>query len=129
VLALSAVLGALSSPAGAVAPEDAVSVSIKPAAQLVGEGQAVQVQVRVACDPEFEVLEANLSVSQEDASGFAGIGGITCDGRQQTLLVPVNAQDSTFERGAAFASAFVLVIDQQTQETRQGQDSGTIRIH
>jgi hypothetical protein len=121
------VLGLVGSP-GALAQTDAVEVSVKPSAELVGGGEAVTVEVRVRCDPGLEVLEANLSVSQGDASGFTGFGGITCNGRRQTRFVTVSTFGALFAKGQAFASAFVLVIDPDTQETQQGQDSRSLRI-
>jgi hypothetical protein len=43
--------------------------------------------------------------------------------------VRVETLDSTFHRGEAFVSAFVLVcLDVECTETAQGQDSRVIRI-
>jgi hypothetical protein len=105
----------------------AVVVSIERNATLVGNGEAVQVRVDVSCDPGLEVLEANISVSQRNTTGFGGIPGVVCDGTTHTLTATVSAQDGTYRRGRASASAFVLVIDPNTQQTQSGQASATIK--
>lgn len=106
----------------------AVSVSIERNATLVGAGEAVQVRVNVTCDPGFEVLEANISVSQRNTTGFGGIPGVVCDGTTHTLTATVNAQDGSYRRGKASASAFVLVIDPNTQNTQSGQATARIKL-
>jgi hypothetical protein len=123
---LAAVLTALVlgvSPAGAV-----TSVTIDDKAKRVEGGAAVVVRLTITCDPGKDVLEAHVSVSQDEASGMAGIGGIVCDGRPHRHKVRVGTFEGAYDRGDAFASAFILRIDPQTQETEQGQDSRTVRV-
>jgi hypothetical protein len=122
-IGLLAVLTLGVSPASA-----ATSVSIGPNAKAVDGGAAVVLRVSVTCDPGLETLEANVSVSQDEAFGLGGLGGFTCDGRSHRLRVRIQAQSGTFDRGTAFASAFILRIDPQTQQTEQGQDSRTVNV-
>jgi hypothetical protein len=110
---------------------DTVLVKLGPTAQLVDNGQAVWVKVTVKCEPPAEVLEALVTVHQDEgaASGEAGITSVVCDGKKRTQRVRVETLDSTFHRGEAFVSAFVLVcLDVECTETAQGQDSRVIRI-
>ena len=90
---------------------DTVLVEVGPTAQLLDDGQAVWVKVKVKCEPPAEVLEALVTVHQEEAAAFgeAGIPSMVCDGKKRTQGVRVEALDSTFHRGEAFVSAFVLV--------------------
>jgi hypothetical protein len=113
---------------GVTSAAAATAVSIEPKAKVVEGGAAVVVRLVVTCDPGLETLEANLSVSQDEASGFTGFGGFSCTGRPERLRVRVPAQDGTFDRGEAFASVFILRIDPNTQQTEQGQDSRTVRV-
>jgi hypothetical protein len=114
--------------AAAAIAQAAVSVSIERNATLVGAGEAVQVRVNVTCDPGFEVLEANISVSQRGTTGFGGIPGVVCDGTTHTLTATVSAQEGSYRRGTASASAFVLVIDPNTQDTQSGQATAKIKL-
>jgi hypothetical protein len=110
-------------PAGA-----ATSVTIDEKAKRVDGGAAVVVRLTITCDPGKDILEAHVSVSQDEASGMAGIGGIVCDGAPHRYRVRVGTFEGTYDRGDAFASAFILRIDPQTQQTEQGQDSRTVRV-
>jgi hypothetical protein len=110
-------------PAGA-----ATSVTIEPTAKRVAGGAAVIVRLTVTCDPGRDVLEAHVSVSQDEASGMAGIPGIVCDGSPHRHRVRVGTFEGSYDRGEAFASAFILRIDPVTQETEQGQDSRTVTV-
>jgi hypothetical protein len=107
-----------------------VLVSVDPKARLVDDGAAVSVRVTVQCTAGREVLEALLTVSQVDQTivGTGGSAGVTCDGKAHKHRVRVNAQEGSFHKGEAFASAFVLVLDPTTGTTEQGQASGTISI-
>jgi hypothetical protein len=128
-LSFCAMLGVLAALLIAAAPAGAAtSVTIAPNAKRVEGGAAVVVRVTVTCDPGKDVLEAHVSVSQDEASGMAGIPGIACDGRPHKHKVRVRTFDGAYDRGDAFASAFILRIDPQTQETEQGQDSRTVRV-
>jgi hypothetical protein len=115
---------------GQATAQAAVAVAIQPAAKLVGES-AVRVVVVASCDAGHQVLEAHLSVSQDDQaiSGMTGIP-VRCDGRARRYRVTVSPLDGAFHAGDAFASAFVLTCaDPPTcGTTEQGQDARTITV-
>jgi len=128
VLVLVAALGLAWT--GQATAQAAVAVAIQPAAKLVGDG-AVRVVVVASCDSDHQVLEAHLSVSQDDQaiSGMTGIP-VRCDGRARRYRVTVSPLDGAFHPGDAFASAFVLTCaDPPTcGTTEQGQDARTITV-
>ena len=102
-------------------------MSIQPEAKLVADG-AVRAIVVASCDSDQQVLEAHLSVSQDDQTvcGQAGIP-IRCDGKSHRYRATVSPLEGSFHTGDAFASAFVLTCaDPTCTTTQQGQDSGTI---
>lgn len=128
VLVLVAALGLAW--AGQATAQAAVAVAIQPAAKLVGDG-AVRVVVVASCDSGHQVLEAHLSVSQDDQaiSAMTGIP-VRCDGRARRYRVTVSPLDGAFHAGDAFASAFVLICaDPPTcGTTEQGQDARTVTV-
>ena len=109
--------------------ESAVSVALAPKAKLADEGVVVA-RLTITCDPGREILEAHLTVSQDDqrVSGTAGIAGVRCDGKAHKYRVMVHPQEGTFHAGEGFASAFVLVLDPATGTIEQGQASGNISL-
>ena len=116
--------------AGSVPAQAVVAVSIQPKAKIAANG-AVRAVVVVSCDPGDQVLEAHLTVSQDDQaiSGQAGIPGVRCDGKSHKYRVTVTPLGGAFHAGEAFASAFVLVCAVPTcGTTEQGQDAGTITV-
>jgi hypothetical protein len=117
-------------PAGAAtAQEEVVTVEVGPTAQLIDDGQAVRVKVKVTCEPVDHVLEALLFVQQEDAYGEGFLGSVVCDGKTHVHMVEVEALDGPFHPREAFVSAFVLVcLDAECAETAQGQDSRVVRV-
>jgi hypothetical protein len=121
VVALILVGGA----ASAKDPE-AVSVQVGPTAQL--DGGDLLVTVEVACEPGWQVLEANVSATQGATTSLAGIGGVVCDGKPHVHTVRVEALDGQFSRGKASVSAFVLLLDPATQTTVQGQAARTVTV-
>jgi hypothetical protein len=125
--ASAAMLLVLASTASSAPP--AVDVELQGTGTLVSGGSAVDVALTVTCHPRFEVLEANLSVSQENASGFTGFAVPRCNNRPRTVVVRVTSFGEPFQPGSASASAFVLVLDRGgTDETRQDQDAETIQL-
>ncbi len=111
---------------------DSVVVEVGPTARLIDDGQAVQVKVKVSCEPPAEVLEALVTVHQDEGAafgeGFLGSSAV-CDVRQHVHRVEVQALDSTFHSGEAFVSGFVLVcLDAECVETAQGQDTRVVRV-
>jgi hypothetical protein len=115
--------------AGSVPAQAAVAVSIAPEAKLLANG-AVRTVVVVSCDPGRQVLEAHLSVSQDNQviSGQTGIP-VRCDGKSRKYRVTVTPLEGAFHAGDAFASAFVLTCaDPTCGTTEQGQDARTITV-
>jgi hypothetical protein len=115
--------------AGSVPAQAAVAVSIAPEAKLLANG-AVRTVVVVSCDPGRQVLEAHLSVSQDNQviSGQTGIP-VRCDGKSRKYRVTVTPLEDAFHAGDAFASAFVLTCaDPTCGTTEQGQDARTITV-
>jgi hypothetical protein len=101
----------------------------------VGDGRAntdgtATVPVTVTCPPGSFVLEAHLTLSQDDQaiSGQAGLGRIRCNGRPQTFLVTVTPFQGSFHAGAAYASPFILVQFRGTGETESGGSASTITL-
>ena len=113
--------------AGAPSALATVTVSVDPDGKL--KGTTAILRVTVTCDAGDEVLEANLTLSQDDQaiSGTGGIPGVRCDGRPHKSTVRVTAQNGTFHTGAASASAFVLVLE-PAGTTEQGQASQTVNL-
>jgi hypothetical protein len=97
---------------------------------VVADGSAT-VPVTIACTPGSRVLEAHLTLSQNDqaVSGTAGISGVRCNGRPATYLVTVRPNEGSFQAGTAFASPFVLVQRRGTGETESGGTSAEITLH
>jgi hypothetical protein len=114
---------------GTVPASAMTTVTIAPLARLAPGGYIVA-RLEVTCDAGREVLEAHLTISQDDqrVTGTAGIAGIRCDGRPHTVKVRVTPLDGAFHEGGAVASAFILRLDPSAGTTEQGQDSSTINV-
>jgi hypothetical protein len=104
-------------------------VSVAPEAKLFRDG-AVRAVVVASCDAGHEVLEAHLSVSQDNQAIFGETGiGVTCDGKSRKYRVTVTPLEGAFHTGDAFASAFVLTCaDPTCGTTEQGQDARTVTV-
>jgi hypothetical protein len=116
--------------AGSAPAQAAVAVSIEPKANLVADS-AVSAVVKVKCDAGDQVLEAHLSLSQDDQTIFGQAGiPVRCDGKSREYRVAVSPLDGAFHAGDAFASAFVLVCTDPPvcNTTEQGQRTRTIRV-
>lgn len=129
ILAAVAWLFALAAVATAPA-EAAPSVSVQVARNASLSGSAIVALVTVSCSDGASVLEAQLTVSQDNqaTSGTAGIAGVVCDGRPHRYTVTVNGQQGAFHTGPAHASAFVLVQDSLTGGTASDGASRTISV-
>jgi hypothetical protein len=105
------------------------SVNIREHAVAIEGGRAVLLFVEVECslDPDDVLLEGNVSVSQDDASGMAGLNPV-CDGRERVYRIRVTTFGGNFEAREAFASAFLLFLNAETQGTTQASDSTVITI-
>lgn len=101
----------------------------------VGDGRAnadgsATVPVTVTCPPGSFVLEAHLTLSQDDQAiwGQAGLGRIRCNGRPQIFLVTVTPFQGSFHSGTAYASPYVLVQFRGTGATESGGTASTITL-
>jgi hypothetical protein len=105
------------------------SVNIREHAVAIEGGRAVLLFVEVECslDPSDVLLEGNVSVSQDDASGMAALNPV-CDGRERVYPIRVPTFGGNFEAGEAFASAFLLFLNAETQRTTQASDSAVITV-
>lgn len=88
-------------------------------------------RLTITCDLGREVLEAHLTISQDDqrTSGTARISRIQRDNRAHTVSVTVTPLEGAFHEGEAFASAFILRLDSNTGTTEQGQDSHMVTVN
>ncbi len=88
-----------------------IVAEVGPTAKLLDDGQAVQVNVTVQCEPPVEVREALVTVRQdaEAAFGEAELPSVVCDSKKRTHRVRVEALEGTFRPGAAFLSTAVSV--------------------
>jgi hypothetical protein len=86
-----------------------VLVELAESGQLVDGGQAVLLDVTVACPAGTNGLESRLVVSQ--AGRVIGVGTYTpvCDRSRHTLTVRVQASDGVYEPGIAQALTFANV--------------------
>jgi hypothetical protein len=115
--------------AGSLPAQATVAVSIEPVAKLAANG-ALRAVVVASCDPGHQVLEAHLSVSQDDQAIFGQAGiPVRCDGKSRKYRVTVTPTEGDFHAGDAFGSAFVLTCaDPTCGTTEQGQDARTITV-
>ena len=86
--------------------------------------------VVASCDPGHQVLEAHLSVSQDNQAIFGQTEiPVRCDAKSRKYRVMVTPLEGTFHSGDAFASAFVLTCaDPTCGTTEQGHDARTITV-
>jgi hypothetical protein len=124
IAATLAMVAALQLTKSAAAQETVgVSVEIEPTAKLLKDG-AVLVRVQVTCPKGMEVLEAHVSVSQDDQTVFGQSGiPVKCTGKAHTYRTAVTAQQGQFHTGSASSSAFVLILDPATGTTQSGGDT------
>jgi hypothetical protein len=96
----------------------------------VNQDGSATVPVTVACTPGSRVLEAHLTLSQQDGAvwGMAGLASVRCNGRPNTYLVTVRPFDGVFTAGTAHASPYVLVQHRGTGATESGGTSGQITL-
>jgi hypothetical protein len=114
---------------GSAQAQTAVTVSITPTAKLVRDG-TVRLVVVASYAPGHQVLEAHVSVSQDDQRVVRQTGiPVRCDGRSLKSYVTVSPLEGAFHVGEAVASAFLLICaDPACTTTAQGQDARTIRV-
>ena len=113
-----------------VAPTAYAAVTAAAGDGTVNADGSATVPVTFSCSPGSVVIEAHITLSQDDQkiSGTAGIAGVRCTGRPRTLLVKVVPVDGAFHPGTAFASPFLLVQNRRTSMTESGGTSATITL-
>jgi hypothetical protein len=114
----------LATPASAA--RDPVSIKTSSNGDLSADGFTATVSLRVRCDPVGDVLEAFVTVSQEQTFAEAGFGPV-CDGRWHEFTIGATALDVPFAAGSAQVSSLILICDAQEQCV-EGQDSRTVRL-
>jgi hypothetical protein len=112
------------------APMAQAAVFVSVGNGTVNANGSATVPVSVSCDPGRVVLEAHLTLSQDDQaiSGMSGIGNVRCTGRVRTHLVTVTPFQGAFHPGIAHASPFVLVQDRRTGQTESGGTATDITL-
>jgi hypothetical protein len=112
--------------AAAASAQFSASVTVEKKGTATPSGGAI-VQVEVAC--VGPVLEAFVTLSQDDGA-VSGDGPLQpiCDGGARTYDVAVTAFEGRFHKGKAFASAFVLLCDEEGTECADGQDSRVVKL-
>ena len=80
------------------------------------------VSVTVTCDPGSRILEAHVSLSQDEGavSGMGGLRNVRCNGRPHTYFATVRPYSGNFHAGTAYASPYVLVQNRATGQTESG---------
>jgi hypothetical protein len=108
----------------------AIRVEVRLAARgyIVAEGTAVVVPVAGICTAGAETLEAFVTVSQEGVSSGMGSFPLRCDGTPNRYRARVEAFDGTFTPGAAFGSAYALIVDPDTGQTDDGGHSRVVTL-
>lgn len=106
------------------------AVTVTVGGGTVNQDGSVTVPVTVTCSPASRVLEAHLSLSQDDGAvwGMAGLGSVRCNGRPNTYVATVRPYDGSFHAGTAHASTYVLVQRRGTGETESGGSFGEIAL-
>ena len=126
--ALACTVLALFTVVSPVVAAPANGIDIRSPARISADGQQVSVRLAVTCPAGWDVLEANISVSQGSASGRSGFG-VACTGHPRNAVATVTSFGSPYVAGQATASAFILLIDPATSQTMPVQASETINLH
>jgi hypothetical protein len=93
-------------------------------ASLAPDGRSMSFDLTTVCDRKWTVVEARVSVTQQQASGEAPFTP-SCTRLPQVVRVTVPALDGSFETGQAQASALLVV---QQGKTKEARDSASIRV-
>ncbi len=112
----------------ATAARDTVVVKIAKSARLAEDGQSAQLKVRVRCPAGLQTLEGFVYITQDGNQSTFGPLNPVCDGKRHKLYVTVNAQGTLFARGQAQASAYLLLLDPETQNTITGDATQTLTL-
>ncbi len=112
------------------APAAHAAVSVSVSNGTANPDGSATVPVSIYCSPGSVVLEAHLSLSQDDGAvwAMAGIPNVRCGGKARTYLVTVRPHDGAFHAGTAYASPYVLVQDRATGNTESGGSAASIPL-
>ena len=105
-------------------PRQAPEVDVQHVAGLAPDGRSMIVQVLASCPERWTVVEAEVRVSQPEASGEASFP-LTCIGYLRPFLVTVPVATGTFHLGDVLVSASVVV---ERGKTARADDSLVIRV-
>ena len=103
-----------------------VSIKTSQNGDLSADGFMATVSLRVRCATGSDVLEALVTVSQEQTFAQGSFGPV-CDGRWHQLVVSATALDVPFVAGTAQVSPFILICD-EGGECVQGQDTRVVQL-
>jgi hypothetical protein len=93
-------------------------------ASLAPDGRSMSFDISTVCDRKWTIVEARVSVTQDQASG-EGPFTPSCTRLPQVVRVTVPARGGAFETGQAQASALLVVAQGKKKEAR---DSASIRV-
>ncbi len=112
------------------APAAHAAVSVSVSDGTVNADGSATVPVSISCSPGSVVLEAHLSLSQDDGAiwGMAGIANVRCTGKTTTYMVTVRPYDGAFHAGTAYASPYVLTQRRRTGTTESGGSAASISL-
>jgi hypothetical protein len=100
------------------------TVELESLARLTPDGRSVDVDLTASCPERWTIVEAQVTLSQPQASGAAPFS-LRCTGGTQLLGVTIQSAGAAFELGEAQATA-VLVI--QRGRTERAEDSAVVRV-
>jgi hypothetical protein len=109
--------------------EGDVTVRLHPVASLTPSGVVIG-RARVSCPNGAEVLEAGITMSQDDQQIFGEgfISQIRCNGRKRWHSFQASSTDMPFHRGVAYVSAYVLVEISGGNDTLSAGHTRFIRV-
>ena len=106
-----------------------VRVQLPVGAKLVAEN-AIVGRVKVACPAGLEILEAHVTVSQDDQRlfGQGPISGVHCTGKPRWYRYQARAYEHSFHTGSAYVSAYVLAGAEHRVRTASGGDTRVVKV-
>ena len=125
ILALITMVGLLFG--GVASAQSGFDLRIAGPGKISATGTSVTVPVSVRCQTGSNVMEAHVSVSQDDAWGMRGFTPV-CDGRWHKLSVSVNSFGGSFEPGFAQASGYLLICNSDFSQCNSVSSGKRIRV-
>jgi hypothetical protein len=113
-----------------VAPAAHAAVSVSVSNGTANPDGSATVPVSIYCTPGSIVIEAHLSLSQDDGAiwGMAGIRNVRCTGKPTTYFVTVTPNQGRFHTGTVYASPYVLVQRRGTGDTESAGNAASISL-